>query len=358
MQIIHTKSPVAIAAGLALLAGTAWAGYAFVRPNRSSETTLDAYVAADFTLVAPKVAGLVQSVKVEDNQAVKAGQVLAQIDDRDFQAALASAEADVEAARAEIANIDAEIARQPALVAQAAAVVRSDAAATTFARANAARYRNLSADGAGTMQEQQQSIAQLAQSIANSERDAAALQTTRGQLAVLLAGKGKAVAAFRRMEARRDQAKLNLSYTVIKAPIDGFVGRRSVRSGAYTEAGSALLAIVPISQSYIIANYQESQIAKMRLRQPVIIQVDSFPGIELRGHVDSLAPATDVAFAPIQPHNATGNFTKIVQRIPVKITLDPNQKDAKLLRVGMSVIPTVDVRARGGVPVGTTQRAR
>jgi membrane fusion protein (multidrug efflux system) len=358
MQIIHTRSRAAFGVGLLLLAGAAWAGYSFAYSSPASEKTLDAYVAADFTLVAPKVSGLVQTVMVEDNQAVRTGQILATLDDRDFRAALQSAEADVEAAKAEVANLDAEIARQPALVAQAAAVVRSDAAAITFARANAARYRNLSTDGAGTIQEQQQSVAQLSQSLANSERDLAALRTTRGQLPVLRAGRAKAVAALRRMEATREQARLNLSYTVIRAPIDGFVGRRSVRPGAFVDIGSALLAVVPISQSYIVANYQESQIGKMRLHQPATIRVDSFPNDELRGHVDSLAPATDVAFAPIQPDNATGNFTKIVQRIPVKIVIDPNQENAGLLRVGMSVVPTVDVNAPGGAPVGTLPRAR
>jgi membrane fusion protein (multidrug efflux system) len=358
MQIIPIKPRAAVAAGILLLSGTAWAGYAFVKADPPSEKTLDAYVTADFTLVAPKVAGLVQSVTVEDNQAVKAGEILATIDDRDFRAALDSAGADVEAARAEVANLDAEIARQPALVAQAAAVVRSDAAATTFAHANAARYRNLSSDGAGTLQEQQQSIAQLSQSQANGERDVAALQTARGQRAVLQAGRAKAVASLRRAEAARDQAQLNLSYTVIRAPIDGFVGRRSVRPGAYVDVGSVLLAVVPTARSYVVANFQESQIGRMRLRQPAAIRVDGFPGVELRGHVDSLAPATDVAFAPIQPDNATGNFTKIVQRIPVKIVLDPGQEKAALLRVGMSVVPTVDVKAPGGAPVGTLPRAR
>jgi membrane fusion protein (multidrug efflux system) len=358
MKLIHTRSRAALGVGLLFLAGTAWAGYSFAWSSPASESTLDAYVTADFTLVAPKVSGLVQSVLVDDNQAVKAGQILATLDDRDFHAALDSADADVEAARAEVANLDAEIARQPALVAQAAAVVRADAAATIFARANADRYRNLSTDGAGTIQEQQQAVAQFSQNLAHGDRDLAALQTTRGQRAVLQAGRAKAVATLRRMEAAREQARLNLSYTVIRAPIDGFVGRRSVRAGAYVGTGATLLAVVPISRSYVVANYQESQIGGMRLHQPAIIKVDSFPDIALRGHVDSLAPATDVAFAPIQPDNATGNFTKIVQRVPVKIVIDPGQEDVRFLRVGMSVTPTVTVSAPGGVPVGTLSRAR
>ncbi len=309
MSFIHSRSRFAIGAGVILLAGTAWAGCSFFLSNPASERTQDAYVTADYTLVAPKIPGLVEKLFVEDNQAVKAGQILVKIDDRDFRAALASAEADVEAGKADIANLDAEIARQPALVAQAAAAVRSDQAATTFARANAGRYRNLSADGSGTQQENQQAVAQLSQSQAAGERDMAALDSIRRQLAVLQAGRAKAVAALGRATAARDQARLNLSYTLVRAPIDGFVGRRSVRPGAYVNVGSALLAVVPISQSYIVANFHESQVGRMRLRQPATITVDTFPGLKLKGHVDSLAPATDVASAPIQPDNATGNFT-------------------------------------------------
>jgi membrane fusion protein (multidrug efflux system) len=244
------------------------------------------------------------------------------------------------------------------LIAQASAVVRSDTAATTFAQANATRYTRLSTAGATSVQEQQRTTTQLAQAVANGERDSAALSTAVGQTSILQAGRTKAVASLKRMQAALEQAKLNLSYTIIRAPIDGFAGRRSVRPGAYVEVGSALMAIVPTSQSYVIANFQESQIAKMLLHQPATIRVDSYPDVELRGHVDSLAPATDVAFSPIQPDNATGNFTKVVQRIPVKITLDPNQENLKLLRIGMSVVPTVDIKAPGDAPVGTPPKRR
>lgn len=358
MQIIHHKSPTVRVIGALLLGGAALVTCFYLYVGSSSEKTLDAYVTADFTLVAPRVAGQIQSVEVEDNQFVKAGQILARIDDRDFRTAILSAEADVAAAQAEIANIDAELARQPALIAQASAVVRSDTAATTFAQANATRYNRLSTAGATSVQEQQRTTTQLAQAVANGERDSAALSTAVGQTSILQAGRTKAVASLKRMQAALEQAKLNLSYTIIRAPIDGFAGRRSVRPGAYVEVGSALMAVVPTSQAYVIANFQESQIAKMRLHQPATIRVDSYPDVELRGHVDSLAPATDVAFSPIQPDNATGNFTKVVQRIPVKITLDPNQENLKLLRIGMSVVPTIDVKAPGDAPVGTPPKPR
>jgi membrane fusion protein (multidrug efflux system) len=358
MQFLHTQSRVAVATGVLLIAAVVLTLGAYLLFSSASESTQDAYVTADYTLVAPKVPGLVEKVFVDDNQAVKAGQLLVRIDDRDFQAALTRVEADVDAAKADIANLDAEIARQPALVAQAAATVRSDQAAATFAGANAARYRNLSTDGAGTQQENQQAVAQLDQSLAAGERDTAALDSVRRQLAVLQAGKAKAVAALSRTIAARDQAQLDLSYTLVRAPIDGFIGRRSVRPGAYVNVGSVLLAVVPISQSYVVANFQESQVGKMRLRQPATIKVDTFPGLKLKGHIDSLAPATDVAFAPIQPDNATGNFTKIVQRIPVKIVLEPGQDEANLLRVGMSVIPTVDVAAPGDAAIGSAGNKR
>jgi membrane fusion protein (multidrug efflux system) len=310
-----------------------------------SESTNDAYITADYTLVAPRVAGQIAEVLVDDNQVVKAGQILARIDDRDYRAALASAEGDVKVAMAAVGDFDAQIAQHPALVAQAQATLRSDQAAIAFARANATRYRNLSEGGAGTIQEQQHATTALDQQQAAQEHDRAALLADQQQLDILRAGRGKALGTLARAQAALDQAKLNLSYTEIRAPVDGMVGQRSVRVGAFVSAGTSLLAVVPLSQAYIVANFQENQLARMRRHQPVRITVDSFPGMVLKGHINSLAPATDVAFAPIAPDNATGNFTKIVQRLPVKITIDPGQPEASRLRVGLSVEPTVNVAA-------------
>ena len=355
MAFLHTRSRLAAGAGVLLLAGTALACWRFAFADPTAEKTEDAYVAADYTLVAPRVSGLVDKVLVEDNQAVQAGQALIRLDDRDFRTTLRSAEADVSAAKAEVASLDAAIRKQPAEVAEAAASFRADQAAAEFARSNAARYRNLSTDGAGTQQESQQASTRLTQSLAGSERDAAALSAARLQLDVLQASRTKALAALGHAAAVRDQARLNLSYTVLTAPMAGFVGRRSVRPGSYVTVGSALLAVVPSAQAYVVANFQESQVRRMRLRQPTLLTIDSFPGVKLRGHVDSLAPATDVAFAPIQPDNATGNFTKIVQRVPVKIVIEPGQPVAKLIRVGMSVVPTVDTTAPGDAPLGVAR---
>jgi membrane fusion protein (multidrug efflux system) len=321
--------------GVLLVAAVCACLWLFAGSDR--ETTNDAYVTADFTLVAPRVAGQLAEVRVEDNQQVKAGQLMVRIDDRDYRAALMSAQADVAAAKASVANYEAEIARQPALVDQARATLRSDDATLGFARANAARYQNLSETGAGTTQEQQHASSALAEQLAQQARNRAVLVATEQNLEVLRTQRDKAAGALAHAEAALEQAKLNLSYTEIRAPIDGKVGRRSARVGAFVTAGVPLLAIVPLSEAYIVANFQENQLARMRPGDPVRIKVDSFPGVVIQGHIDSLAPATGVSFAPIAPDNATGNFTKIVQRVPVKITIDHAQQAASALSVGLSV---------------------
>jgi membrane fusion protein (multidrug efflux system) len=344
-QSIHSsRKPVLFGAIALLLAGCGWGGTKLLS-QPVAETTNDAYVSADYTLVAPRVAGQIAEVLVDDNQVVKAGQLMARIDDRDYRAALASAQGDLNVAMATVGDFDAKIAQHPALVAQAQATLHSDEAAIDFARANATRYRNLSAGGAGTMEEQQHAVTALDQQQADHDRDSAALQAAQQDLDILRAGRTRALGELARAQAALDQAKLNLSYTEIRAPIDGMVGQRSIRVGAIVAAGTPLLAVVPLSQAYVIANFQENQLDHMHPHQPARITVDSFPGLVLTGHVDSVAPATGIAFAPVAPDNATGNFTKIVQRMPVKIVLDPGQPGAARLRVGLSVEPTVNVAA-------------
>ncbi|MDR5882058.1 HlyD family secretion protein [Caballeronia sp. LZ032] len=334
---IRAHSRLIVVAGLVVaLLIVAWISFRLLA-NPDVESTNDAYVQADFTLVAPRIPGQISEVLVNDNQTVKTGQVLVRIDDRDYRAALMSAEADVSAARAAVANFDAEIARQPSLVDQARATLRSDDAAIEFARANASRYRNLSDAGAGTTQEQQSSSSTLAQQLAQQAHDRAALKTTEQNLQVLRTQRDRAAGTQARAEAALEQAKLNLSYTEILAPVDGKIGRRSARVGAFVTPGAPVLAVVPLAQAYVVANFQENQIAKMRPGARARIRVDSFPGVVIRGRVDSLAPATGVSFAPIAPDNATGNFTKIVQRVPVKIIIDPGQEAASDLSVGLSV---------------------
>ncbi|MGV2291799.1 HlyD family secretion protein [Trinickia sp. YCB016] len=350
------RSPLKLipAAAIAVALGVgAWA-YASLSGSSNTESTNDAYVQADFTLVAPRIPGQISEVLVDDNQSVKAGQLLVRIDDRDYKAALMSAQADVEAAKASVANFDAEIARQPSLVDQARATLKSDDASIAFARDNAARYQDLSQTGAGTAQEQQRASSALAEQLAQQAHDQAVLEATQQNLNVLNTERDKAAGALARAEAVLNQAQLNLSYTEIRAPIDGKVGRRSARVGAYVTPGAPVLAIVPLSEAYVVANFQENQITKMRPGEAVRIKVDSLPGVVIRGRIDSLAPATGVSFAPIAPDNATGNFTKIVQRVPIKIDIDKGQEAASALSVGLSVETEVatgrhgDARAEAG----------
>src|SRR5580692_6086603 len=225
MPSVTRLSPKAIrlAAFLIILGIAIWAGVRLLS-HPANESTNDAYVTADFTLVAPRIPGQISEVLVEDNQSVKAGQLLVRIDDRDFKAALMSAEADVAAAKASVANYDAEIARQPSLVEQASATLKSDDASIGFARANASRYQNLSDAGAGTAQEQQHASSTLAELLAQQAHDRAALASTEQNLGVLNTQRDKAAGALARAEAALDQAQLNLSYTEVRAPVDGKVG--------------------------------------------------------------------------------------------------------------------------------------
>ena len=335
------------ALALTLLAGTAAGGYygqQYWTTGRYLESTDDAYVKADYTTIAPKVSGYIAQVLVEDNESVRAGQMLARIDDRDFRASLAQARAEAIAAEASIHNFDAQIALQQSVIEQAKAQVEATRATLSFAEADAKRYRDLVKTGAGTLQRAQQTESLRDTTLAQLHRDQAALVAAQAKIAVLKTQREQAVAQLARSQAAAEQAELNLSYTVIIAPVSGMVGARTLRVGQYVTAGTQLMAVVPLDAVYIIANFKETQLTFVRGGQPVEIEVDSFPGISLRGHVDSLSPASGLEFSLLPPDNATGNFTKIVQRIPVKILLDQSEL-AGLLRPGMSVEPVIDTKA-------------
>ncbi len=301
----------------------------------------DAYVTAHYATIAPRVSGQVVSVDVEDNQTVRAGQVLATLDDRDFRTALANDQAMLSRDLAQAAEYAAQIARLPSQVAQSQSQVEQAAAQLDFAQQNDQRYRNLAKTGAGTLQQRQQSDMSLRQAQASLAGANAMVESTRRQLAILQAQRAAALDAARSDQAQVEQARLNLSYTRIAAPLDGVVGERSVQVGNYVAPGAALMSVVPLGRIYIIANYREVALRHMLPGQPVRIHVDAYD-LVLGGVVDSVPPASGASFAPIQPNNATGNFTKIVQRLPVKITILPGQNEALLLRMGMSVETTVD----------------
>ncbi|WP_322111186.1 HlyD family secretion protein [Tistlia consotensis] len=325
------------------VAASAHYGYRYWTVGRFLESTDDAYLQADYTTVAPKVSGYIAEVLVQDNERVRAGEVLARIDARDFQASLDQARADVEAARAAIDNIDAQTGLQHSLVDQQTAAIAAAAAALTFADQDRVRYRNLMKTGFGTVQRAQQTEAASRERAAELRRERAGLVAAEKRLVVLATERDKAQAQLDRSRAIAHQAELNLSYTVITAPVDGTVGARSLRVGQFVQAGTQLMAVVPLHAVYVIANFKETQLTDVRAGQPVRIAVDGFPGTELRGHVDSLSPGSGLEFALLPPDNATGNFTKIVQRIPVKIRLDDDALAGRL-RPGMSVEPTVDTR--------------
>ncbi|WP_210644633.1 HlyD family secretion protein [Pseudomonas sp. Tri1] len=328
-----------------LLAAAIGAVLYFNRPESSAaiQSTDDAYVHADFTTVAPQVSGTVEKVLIEDNQPVKKGDLLATIDDRDFVAAVNAAKAQVASARASIASLQAHLIQQETAIRQAQAAVAADEAAVKLAKANHARYRNLATDGSGTVQAQQQAEAQLSVQLASQDKSQAGLQAARQQVDILKADLEKAKAAQAHAQAVQAIAELKLSYTRITAPISGTIGQKSVRVGAFVNAGKPLLAIVPLDAVYITANFRETQLARVETGQVVDIEVDALPGEVLEGTVQSLGPASGVSYSAVAPHNATGNFTKIVQRLPVRIRIDPDQPVAAKLRVGMSVTPRIRI---------------
>jgi membrane fusion protein (multidrug efflux system) len=311
-------------------------------------STDDAYVQADNTLIAPRISGYISQVLVTDNQPVKAGQVLARIDDQDFQTALRQASADREMADGEIRSIDAQLTLQTSTIEQSSQQVTAAEAALHFAQQDHARYDELSRTGAGTIQSAQQTQSQLIQRSAGLLQARAALTSAKQQVDVLQANRVKAAAQLDHYRAAEQQARLNLGYTTITAPVDGTVGARTLRVGQYVQAGTQLMAVVPLDGVYIVANFKETQLTDVRRGEPVEISVDTFPGARIHGRVDSVAPATGLQFALLPPDNATGNFTKIVQRLPVKIVLDGDAEGrevaAGLLRPGMSVEPTIDTK--------------
>ena len=314
--------------------------YIIFRP-RPDVWTDDAYVMVHYATIAPRISGQVAMVPVDDNEVVRIGQVLATLDPRDNETALASAKAAVARDRSLLDEISANVSRQPSIIEEQRAAVAAARARLDFAQDNARRYGNLAATGAGTMQEHQQADSTLQQGQASLDSAEASLAAARRQLDVLNAERSASEAAVRADEAQLEQAKLNLSYTQVRAPIDGMVGERSVQVGNYVSPGTTLMTVVPLDQVYIEANYREVALLHVHSGQPVTIHLDAY-NIDLKGTVDSVPPASGATFAPIAPNNATGNFTKIVQRLPVKIVVTPGQPLVKLLRVGLSVETTIN----------------
>jgi len=340
-----TKKVILGAVAIAALLTAADFGYRYITVGQYVESTDDAYVKADSTIVAPKVPGYIAELLVDDNQPVTAGQVVARIDDRDYRAALDQARANLAAAEASIGQFDAQLTAQTSLIEQAEASETAARAELDQARRNDTRYAKMASVGYGSDQQAEQAATDRRDKEAVARRQTAAVSTARQQVDILSAQRILAVAERDRAAAQLRQAELNLSYTTVTAPIDGIVGARSLRVGEYVQAGTQLLALVPLSDVYVVANFKETQLGQMKNGEPVEIEIDSLHGTRFKGHVESLSPASGLEFALLPPDNATGNFTKIVQRIPVKIRIDDFAGHKGELRPGMSAEADVNTRS-------------
>jgi membrane fusion protein, multidrug efflux system len=340
---LNRKAAIWAGAGLVALAAAAYGANYWVS-GQYLQSTDDAYVGGDVSALAPQVSGLVAQVAVTDNETVRAGQLLVQLDDRPYRAALAQANANVAGAQAALANLDATARLQQSVIAEAQADIVAADAAVVLARANASRYARLAASSAGTEQDAQTAVATLQQDEAAAQKTRAALTAETARLAVIETQKTQAQAALSGALAAHDAAALNEQYTQIRAPFDGVIGDRAAHVGEYAAAGSQLLSLVPTCGLWIDANFKEDQLAHMQPGQNVQITADIAPGIKITGHVVSLAPASGAVFSLLPAENATGNFTKIVQRVPVRIALDNGAAALGLLRPGLSVTATVDTK--------------
>lgn len=329
-----------IVAGAAMLLLVIAVLYMIFAPHPEVETE-DAYVTARFTTVAPRVSGQIAELKVDDNQQVRKGQLLAVIDEEDFNITLSKAQAGLEANQARLDQATVQIERQPAIIAKARAAVTAAVTGLAQAEADARRFATLSKTGAGSEQQAQQTAAVRDQRRAELVAARSDLANAQRDLTALRADQNAARAAIDSDRASISQAKVDLGRATVRAPMDGTVDQRQVQVGNFVQAGTPIMAIVPLDGIYIRAQFLETKLKHMRPGQHAKIHVDAYD-IELNGTVQSFAAGSGAAFSPIPPTNASGNFTKITQRIPVKIVINPGQPLARLLRLGMSATVHVD----------------
>ncbi len=335
------RRPFVSAIGAVLLASTIAGGYLYMDYAKHFESTDDAFIAARQSALAPKVSGYITAVPVTDNEHVAAGDVIAHLDDRDYRVALAQAAAQVAAAQASIENIDAQLDVQQAQIAANQAQVEQAQAALVFAQQQAARYQHLEQTGYGTVQNSEQYTSQLHQQQAALLSARATLNLAQRQVEALTAQRKSAVASLAQAQAQHDQAELNLSYTTVTAAQPGRVVNLSAAVGQFAQPGTDLTMFVP-DEIWVTANFKEIQLDRMRPGEPVTLKIDAYPGRTIRGHIDSVQPGSGTAFSLLPAQNATGNYVKIVQRVPVKIIMDDPPADVAI-GPGMSVVPTVRI---------------
>jgi len=330
-----------------LIAGGLWF-WRYEAYGRYIQSTNDAYVQADAVVVSPKVGGYVAELFVADNQQVKAGQPLLRIDPRDYRAQTAQYEAQIGIAAANAEGVRAQIREQDAAIQQARAQLTAAQSALQFARGQVARYAPLASTGAETTEKLAQLRDQESQAASQVASAQAALTTAQRRVGTLQAQIGQATSQGKAAQAQLDAAKVNLESTIVRASIDGRVGSKSVEIGQFVQPGVRLMSVVPVDKLYITANFKETQLGLMRPGQPVTVKVDALSGVEIHGHVESFSPGTGAQFSLIPPQNATGNFTKIVQRVPVRIAIDAGPETRRLLLPGMSVDVSVNtISAKG-----------
>jgi len=346
-----------LAAGLALvvlvIAGVG--GWYWWDVLRFRQSTDDAYVQSDVTVISPKVEGYIKKVKVAENQEVAEGAILFVIDDRDFKAKAAQAEAAVATAEATIATYESRLKLQQAMIDQAAAVVNSAEADVSRAQQDYKRYSTLMTSDFASRQRFEQAEADARKAEAALAKSHAAFAAEQSQLAVQQAQQREEEARLQQARANLWLAKNDLDNTVIRAPIAGVAGNRAGQVGQYVKPGTQLLSLVPLPHVYVTANFKETQLTRMQPGQRAEVSVDAYPDQVLEGRIESFAPASGAQFSLLPPDNATGNFTKIVQRVPVRIALPASGALAALLRPGLSVTVTVDTRAAGDGALGAAR---
>jgi len=330
-----------IATGIAILLGLGGAGW--IAWPASSVTTDDAYVKADSTIVAPKVQGLIARVLVRDNQAVKAGQPLIEIDPEDYAQAVQSAEADVASAQASLDEQNAQAALAAANVRAADAAIRSAQAEAARAQADGRRFGQLGAEGFVSRSQADQMRATALSATADADKSRAAYAASVQQQNVTDRTRGQLLAALAKAEAALSLARQNLEHTIVRAPVSGQVGDRQAQIGEYVSPGTQLLTIVPMDTIYVAANFKETQTARMLIGQHARVTIDALPGKAFDGTVESFAPASGSEFSLLPFEPATGNFTRIVQRVPVRIRILPGQDGHDRLRPGLSADVRVDL---------------
>jgi membrane fusion protein (multidrug efflux system) len=338
---VFRRHPFIVAALVVLATAAAAGALTWWLHARKYETTDDAFIDARTVSISPQVSGAIVDVPVTDNQLVQAGGILARIDDRDYKAAFDQAKAQVEQAQANLANLAAQIDAQQARIEQAEKQVSEAQAALRFSQEENARYQDLLQKGAGTEQRAQQASSDLGQKQSELAAAQANALATEKQIAVLTTQKQVVAAQLEQARAAREQAEVNLSRTVIAAPVAGWATSISAAKGAYAQVGQALMMFVP-RDMWVTANFKETQLDDIRPGQKVDIEVDAYSGQSFRGRVDSIQAGSGAAFSLLPPENATGNYVKVVQRVPVKIVF--NQLPDVRLGPGMSVVPWIKVQ--------------